>query len=119
MGHEPELTPEQRLRAAVERAVEMAGRWMADTRDALQPFVKGLERLGTDREVQARLRWRAEEDRAMVSPACQCLCEKVHAGAWVCDVKAVTTIRHYSDPSGPVDVPVCAPCAAEVMAQQQ
>jgi hypothetical protein len=37
----------------------------------------------------------------------------------VCDMKAVTTIRHYSDETGPVDVRVCAPCAAEVMAQPQ
>jgi hypothetical protein len=119
MGDEPDLTPEQRIRAAVEHTVEMAGRWMEDTWKAAQPFLKGLERLGTDPEIQARVRWRAEEDRAMIAPACRCACEKVHPGALVCDVKAVTSIRHSSDPSGPVDVPVCAPCAAEVMAQPQ
>jgi len=119
MGDEPGLTPEERLRAAVEHTVELAGNWMADAWDAVQSFVKGLERLGTDPHVQARVRWRANEDRAMVAPACRCVCAKVHAGAWVCDVKAVTTIRHYSAPSSPVDVPVCAPCAAEVMTQQQ
>jgi len=119
MGDEPELTPEDRLRAAVEQTVEMAGKWVADAWAAVQPFMKGLERLATDPEIQARVRWRAEEDRAMVSPACRCMCEKVHPGAWVCDVKGVTTIRRRSDPSGAVDVPVCAPCAAEVMAQPQ
>jgi hypothetical protein len=118
MGDEPDLTPEARVRAAVEHTVEMAGKWMADTRDAVQSIVQGLQRLGTDPEVQARVRWRAEEDRAMVAPACQCRCEKVHPGARVCDVKGVTTIRHNADPGGPVDHPVCAPCAAEVMAQQ-
>jgi hypothetical protein len=115
MGDQPDPTPEQRIRAAV----EMAGTWMEDTWNAVRPFLKGLERLATDPEVQARVRRRAEEDRAMVAPACRCVCEKVHPGAWVCDVKAVTTIRHRSEPSGPVDVPVCAPCAAEVMAQPQ
>lgn len=119
MGDEPDQTPEERVRAAVEHTVEMAGKWIADTWDAVQSLVKGLERLGTDPEVQARVRWHAEEDRAMVAPACQCRCEKVHPGARVCDVKGVTTIRRSSDPSGPVDIPVCAPCAAEVMAQQQ
>ena len=119
MGDEPDLTPEQRFLAAIDHAVEMAGKWMADTWNAVQPFLSRLERLAADPEVQARVRWRAEEDGAMVGPACQCVCEKVHPGARVCDVKAVTTIRHYPDPGGPVDVPVCAPCAAEVMAQQQ
>ena len=119
MSDESDLTPEERLRAAVERTVEMAGDWMAGTWDAVQSFVKRLEKLGTDPAVQARVRWRAQEDRAVVWPACRCVCEKVHPGASVCDVKSVTTIRRYSDPSGPVDVPVCAPCAAEVMTQQQ
>jgi hypothetical protein len=119
MGDQPDLTPEQRIRAAVEHALEMAGTWMDETWGAVQPLLKGLERLATDPEVQARVRRRAAEDRAMVAPACRCACEKVHAGAWVCDVKAVTTIRHNPEPGGPVDVPVCAPCAAEVMAQPQ
>jgi len=35
----------------------------------------------------------------------------------VCEVKAVTTIRR-SGTKGLIDVPVCAPCAAEVMVQQ-
>jgi hypothetical protein len=59
MGDQPDLTPEQRIRAAVEHTVEMAGKWLEE----------------------------------------------------------ITTIR--PEPSGPVDVPVCAPCAAEVMAQPQ
>jgi hypothetical protein len=119
MGDQPDPTPEQRIRAAVEHTVEMAGKWMEDTWNAVQSFLNGLERLGADPAVQARVRWRAEEDRAMVAPACRCVCEKVHPGAWVCEVKAVTSILHYPKPSGPVDVPVCAPCAAEVMAQPQ
>jgi hypothetical protein len=119
MGDEPGLTPEQRLFAAIERTVEMTGKWMEDTWDAVRPILRRLEKLATDPQVQARVRWRAEEDGSMIRPACQCVCEKVHADAWVCDVKAVTSVRHYSDPSGPVDVPVCAPCAAEVIARQQ
>lgn len=119
MGDEPDLTPEQRFLAAIEHTAELAARWVADSWDAVQPFLRRLERLTDDPEVQARLRWRAQEDRAVVGPACQCTCEKAHPDVRVCDVKAVTTIRRHSTASGSLDVPVCAPCAAEVIAQQQ
>jgi hypothetical protein len=90
-----------------------------DTWRALQPMISHITDLTDNPEVQAKLRWRAEEDRAMITSACGCECTKVHPGAWVCDVKAVTTIRRHSKVGGPVDVAVCAPCAAEVMAQPQ
>jgi hypothetical protein len=63
-------------------------------------------------ETQARVRRRAEED-----VACACGCERatVHPGSCVSDLKAVTAVRSQTDP---VDVPVCAPCAAEVMTLQ-
>jgi hypothetical protein len=120
MSDEPDPTPEERFLAAVERAAEATGKWLEDAREALQPFLKALQRLAAgDPEVQARVRRRAEEDHAMVSLACDCQCEKVHPDAQVCDLNAVTTIRDYSGDAGPVDVPVCAPCAAEVMARPQ
>jgi hypothetical protein len=44
---------------------------------------------------------------------CHCLCGRAHpADVGVCDGEMVTT-RHYDTESlGPVDVPLCAPCAA-------
>ncbi len=119
MNDEPDLTPEERLQAAVEHTAEVIGKWIADAREALQPFVAAIEKLTGDPEAQARVRRRAEEDRAMVTRACDCRCETVHPDAQVCDMKAVTTVRDRADGTGPVDVPVCAPCAAEVMAQPQ
>jgi hypothetical protein len=119
MSDDPELTPEERFLAAIDRTVEAVGRWMADTRESLQPFLKALEKLTGDPDVQARVRERAEEDGIFVTLACDCVCAEIHPDAQVCDLKAVTTIRRHSDETGLVDVRVCAPCAAEVMAQPQ
>jgi hypothetical protein len=113
MSKEPGGTPEEHLQAALDHLAKAARTWVTDVRDALEPVIGRLSNLGTDPISQARMRQRAEEDVAL---ACNCQCAKVHPGAWVCDLKAVTTIRR-SGPSGPTDVPVCAPCAAEVMSQ--
>jgi hypothetical protein len=118
MNDRPDLTPEQRFQAVVEHTAEVIGRWLADTREALQPFRKALERLARDPELPDRLRRRAEEDRAMVTLACDCQCAILHPDARVCDLKAVTTIR-CAHKTGTIDIPVCAPCAAEVMAKPQ
>jgi hypothetical protein len=119
MSDDPELTPEERFLAAIDRTVEAVGNWVADTKESLQPFLKALEKLARDPDMQARVRERAEEDGTIVTFACGCLCAEIHPDAQVCDLKAVTTIRRYSDEAGAVDVRVCAPCAAEVMAQPQ
>jgi hypothetical protein len=119
MSDEPELTPEERFLAAIDRTAEAVGRWMADTRESLQPFLKALAKVTGDPAMQARVRERAEEDGTIVTFACACRCAEIHPDARVCDLKAVTTIRSYFDETGPVDVRVCAPCAAEVMAQPQ
>jgi hypothetical protein len=119
MSDEPELTPEERFLAAIDRAAEAVGKWMADTRESLQPFLTALARVTGDPGMQARVRERAEEDGTIVTLACACRCAEIHPDAQVCDLKAVTTIRRYSDETGPVDVRVCAPCAAELMAQPQ
>jgi len=119
MSDEPELTPEERFLAAVDRTAEAVGKWMADTRESLQPFLTALAKLTSDPDRQARVRERAEEDGTFVTFACACRCAEIHPDAQVCDLKAVTTIHHYSDETGPVHVRVCAPCAAEVMAQPQ
>jgi hypothetical protein len=118
MSDEPELTPEERFLAAIDRTAEAVGKWMADTKESLQPFLTTLARL-TGPDMQARVRERAEEDGTIVTFACDCRCAEIHPDAQVCDLKAVTTIRRRSDETDPVDVRVCAPCAAEVMAQPQ
>ena len=115
MSDETGLTPEQHLRAALDHLASAARQFARDTRQALEPVIGWLSGLTDDPRAQARVRRHAEEDVAL---ACDCKCAKVHPGSWVCDMKAVTTIRR-SDPGGGLDVPVCAPCAAEVMAQQQ
>ena len=114
MSDESGWTPEQHLQAAFDHLGKAARRWVADARQALDPVFGPLRKLGADPAAQARMRRRAEEDVAL---ACDCDCAKIHAGSWVCDLKAVTTIRRFG-PAGRVDVPVCAPCAAEAMAQQ-
>lgn len=44
---------------------------------------------------------------------CHCLCGKQHPDSMgICDNHAVTTRRFESALLGPVDVPLCAPCAA-------
>jgi hypothetical protein len=119
MSDDPELTPEERVLAAIDRTVEAVGKWMANTRESLQPFLKALEKLAGNPDMQARVRERAEEDGTFVTFACDCQCAEIHPDAQVCDLKAVTTIRRGSGETGPVVVRVCAPCAAEVMAQPQ
>jgi hypothetical protein len=114
MSDESGWTPEQHLQAAFDHLARAARTWVADARQALDPVFGRLSRLGDDPRAQARVRGSAHEDVAL---ACDCVCAKVHPGSWVCEVKAVTTIRR-SGPKGLIDVPVCAPCAAEVMAQQ-
>jgi hypothetical protein len=50
--------------------------------------------------------------QAQAHKPCHCLCGKIHPDEMgVCDMNAVT-IRHYETQLfGPVDVPLCAPCA--------
>ena len=114
MSNETGGTPEEHLQAAFDHLGKAARQWVMDARQALNPVMERLANIGTDPVAQARVRQRAEED---VAVACDCECAKVHPGSWVCDMKAVTTVRR-SSPAGRVDVAVCAPCAAEVMAQQ-
>ena len=114
MSDETGLTPEQHLQAAFDHLAKAARQLARETWQALEPVIGRLSGLTDDPRVQARVRRRGEEDVAL---ACDCKCATIHPGSWVCDMKAVTTIRR-SDPAGPVDIPVCAPCAAEVMTQQ-
>ncbi len=44
---------------------------------------------------------------------CHCLCARTHPGdKGICEASGAVTTRHYDTPLlGPVDVPLCAPCA--------
>jgi hypothetical protein len=116
MSDYQDLTPEEHLQAAFDHLSRAARLWAGEARQALEPYLRRLSDLASDPQMQARQRRRAEED---VAAACDCECAALHPGAWVCDMKAVTTIRRSVPSGGGVDVPVCAPCAAEVMAQQR
>jgi hypothetical protein len=107
-------TAEQHLQAAWDHLGSAGRKWAAEARQAVEPVIGRLNDLLGDPLAQARVRRSAEEDVAL---ACACKCAKVHPDSQVCDIKAVTTIRRPS-PAGPVDVPLCAPCAAEMMVQQ-
>jgi hypothetical protein len=50
----------------------------------------------------------------MMERACHCLCGKAHPDdPGICEVFEPVTTRHFDTPLlGPVDVPLCAPCAA-------
>lgn len=51
---------------------------------------------------------------------CNCFCTHNHPGEQVClgevDAAEVRTVRYGSDVTGPVDVPMCPPCADAVLA---
>lgn len=69
-----------------------------------------------DQLAEAAQRVREARERGEVPPPpgrCYCLCAKTHPGdRGVCDGEAVTA-RHYDTVLlGPVDVALCAPCAA-------
>ena len=115
----PELTPEQ-LRAALEGIAKTVGEALSVIWYAFQPFFDALAKLAATPEFQAE--WvRRELLAGRALPArpsgCHCLCGYVHRGIHVCDGEPVTTVHRWSQLTGPVEVPTCAPCAAEVMAQ--
>jgi len=114
VSDQPSGTPEEHLQAAFDHLAQAARQLAKEARQALEPLAGWLAQLGSDPQAQARVRRHGEGD---VAPACDCECADVHPGSWVCDMKAVTVVRR-SSPAGPVEVPVCAPCAAEAMAQQ-
>jgi hypothetical protein len=96
--------------AAVEAFARAAEAWLEQQR----PFFEALGRLAQDPQVRAYIEARERGEIPPPEPprSCHCLCGKTHPGEYVCDGEAVTT-RHYDTPLlGPVDVPLCAPCAA-------
>jgi hypothetical protein len=117
MSEQPD--PAERIQAAVNAVADAVGNVLADIGEQLKPFVAGARQLAADPLVQAELR-RRQVMRALGLPiprGCHCLCATAHAGAGVCDGEPVTTTSRPFGLLGELQVPTCAPCAAELMAQ--
>lgn len=95
------------------RLVDAWGEAVSAYLGRLAPLVRSLAELADDPQVRAAVAAR-EFGRALREyRPCHCLCGHSHPEArGVCAMDAVTS-RHYDSPSaGPVDVPLCGPCAA-------
>lgn len=104
-GSEPGQSPVSEALAAFARA-------FAAELDRVRPALERMAEIANRPEVRAAL----EQARARRSlrdwRPCHCLCGRMHpADKGVCDMDAVTTRRFVSGLTGPVDVPLCAPCA--------
>jgi Family of unknown function (DUF6372) len=117
MSEQPD--PAERILAAVNAMADAVGNALADIADQLKPFIGTVSRMAADPLVQAEV-WRRQVMRALGLPVpsgCHCLCAVAHPGTQVCDGEPVTTTSRHSGVFGEVQVPTCAPCAAELMAQ--
>jgi hypothetical protein len=117
MNEQPD--PAERILAAVNAMADAVGGALADIAEQLKPYIEAASRMAADPLVQAEVR-RREIMRALGLPAprgCHCLCATAHPRAQACDGEPVTTTTRHSALFGDVQVPTCAPCAAELMAQ--
>lgn len=98
-----------------EFAIRLVDDWadaMAGYLERALPVVNEAVRLMEDPQVRAALAARQFGDAVREYRPCHCLCGWAHRAKGVCDASAVTT-RHYdTEALGPVDVPLCGPCAA-------
>jgi hypothetical protein len=95
---------------ALIQGFQEAGRVIGEWLEGMRPAFEQLTEIANRPEVRA-----AVERRAPL-PArrpCHCLCGKTHpADKGICEGgSAVTTRRFETALTGPVDVPLCAPCA--------
>jgi hypothetical protein len=111
--------PADRVLAALNAMADAVGDALADMAEQLKPHIAAASRLAADALVLAEVR-RRQVMRALGLPVpsgCHCLCAAAHPGTRVCDGEPVTTTTRHSGLFGDVQVPTCAPCAAELMAQ--
>lgn len=114
---QPDLA--DRMLAAVDAMADALGNALADIAGQLKPVIGKVSRLAADPLVQAEA-GRRQIMRALGLPVpsgCHCLCTVAHPGTKVCDGEPVTTTSRDVGPFGEIQVPTCAPCAAELMAQ--
>jgi hypothetical protein len=99
-------------RTYVDAFSRAANAWLEQNR----PAFEALGRLAQDPQVLAlaEARKRGEIPAPHLHGACHCLCAKTHpAETGICEAFEPVTTRHYdTELLGPVDVPLCAPCAA-------
>jgi hypothetical protein len=112
--------PAAELRARLEAFVEAfqsaataLGRAVTAWAEQNRPALDLLGRLAQDPRVLAYIEARKRGEIPPSPGPCHCLCARTHPDdRGVCDMEAVTT-RHYDTQMlGPVDVALCAPCAA-------
>ena len=111
--------PADRILAALEAMADAVGNALADIAEQLKPYIETVSRLAADPLVEAEVR-RRQLMRALglrVPRGCHCLCAIAHPGTQACDGEPVTTTTRHSALFGDFQVPTCAPCAAELMAQ--
>jgi hypothetical protein len=117
MSEQPD--PGERIQAALNAMADALDKALADVGEQLKPLRQTINRVAADPLVQAEV-LRRQVMRYLGLPVprgCHCLCEVVHPEAQVCDGEPVTTIARPSELFGHIQVPACAPCAAELMAQ--
>jgi hypothetical protein len=117
MSEQPD--PAERILAAVNAMADAVGSALADLAEQLKPFMATASRFAADPLVQAEV-LRRQVARALGLPVpsgCHCRCAAAHPGTQVCDGEPVTTTSRHAGLLGDVQVPTCAPCAAELMAQ--
>lgn len=95
------------------RLVDAWGNAVAAYLDRLGPLVRSLAELSDDAQVRAAVAAREFGKALREYRPCHCLCGHAHPEArGVCAMNAMTS-RHYDSPAlGPLDVPLCCPCAA-------
>ena len=117
MSEQPD--PAERILAAVNAVADAVGDALADIAEQLSPCIQAASRLAADPLVQLEV-LRRQVMRALGLPVpsgCHCLCAVAHPGTKVCDGEPVTATSRKSGLFRQVQVPTCAPCAAELMAQ--
>jgi hypothetical protein len=116
---EQQPDPAERILAAVNAMADAVGDALVDIAEQLKPLMERVRRLAADPLVQAEVQ-RRQVMRALGFPVpsgCHCLCAVAHHGTPVCDGEPVTTTSRHFGLFGAIQVPTCAPCAAELMAQ--
>lgn len=100
------------LTAAFRAFADAFGRAAQAWLEQHRPFFEAMEKVAQDPRVRAYLEARERGEVPSPHRPCHCLCGGAHPGdKGVCDGDAVTT-RHFETAAlGPVDVPLCAPCA--------
>jgi hypothetical protein len=117
MSEQPDLA--ERILATLDAVADAVGNALADGAEQLKPFIEAASRRAADPLVQAEVR-RRQVMRVLGLPVprgCHCPCAVAHPGTMVCDGEPVTATSRHSGVFGELQVPTCAPCAAELMSE--